>query len=144
MLYLNALIMLTMLLCYKRMLAICLDEQQAELQGVSIVMSNILMLSLVALTVICLIQVVGSILVIALLTLPAATMSHHVNRMSIIILGSGLLAIMLTTVPRIAVYGTRISPESAIVLAAALVYLLSTLWRLGRRSAARWKFVRSA
>ncbi|MGB0717574.1 MAG: metal ABC transporter permease [Phycisphaerae bacterium] len=142
MIYLNALIIFTMLLCYKRMLAICLDEQQAELQGVNIVMSNILLLALVALTVICLIQVVGSILVIALLTLPAATMSHHVNRMSIIIVGSGFLAMFLTTVPRIAVYGTRVSPESAIVLAAALLYLVSTLLRLGGRSLARRRFVR--
>ena len=39
------------------------------------------------------------------------------------------LAMVLTTVPRIAVYGTRISPEPAIVLAAGTVYLAAVLWR---------------
>jgi len=35
------------------------------------------------------------------------------------------LSSLLTTIPRVAVYGTMISPESAIIIAAAVVYLLS-------------------
>ena len=133
MIVLNVLIIATVLLFYKRLLAICLDPQQAELQGVNVVAANILLLSLVALTVICLIQVVGLILVIALLTLPAATAAHHVSRMAPMMLASTLLAAVLTTVPRVAVYGTRVSPESAIVLSAGVVYLLSVLIRRMRR-----------
>ena len=41
---------------------------------------------------------------------------------------STLLCALLTTLPRIAVYGTRISPESAIVLAAGAIYLASVGW----------------
>ena len=96
---------------------------------------NMVMLCLVALTVVSLIQVVGLILVIALLTLPAATAAHHVRRMAPMMVLSSLLCAGLATVPRIAVYGTRISPESAIVLAAGAVYLLSVLAR--RRRARR-------
>ncbi len=124
---LDALVVAFVLLYYKRLLAICLDEQQAQLQGVPLVAINILLLSLVALTVICLIQIVGLILVIALLTLPAATVGHHFNRMAPIIFVSIALCALLTTVPRVAVYGTRISPESAIVLTAGAVYLCSML-----------------
>lgn len=127
MVILNLLILAAVLLFYKRLLAICLDRQQAELQGVNVVAVDILMLSLVALTVICLIQIVGLILVIALLTLPAATSAHHFTRMAPMIVGSTVLAALLTTVSRVAVYGTRISPESAIVLSAGAVYLLSVL-----------------
>ncbi len=133
MIALNVLIIATVLLFYKRLLAICLDSQQAELQGVNVVAANILLLSLVALTVIGLIQVVGLILVIALLTLPAATAAHHVSRMAPMMIASTLLAAVLTTVPRVAVYGTRVSPESAIVLSAGAVYLLSVLVRRMRR-----------
>lgn len=125
----NALIVVTMLTFYKRILAICLDQQQAQLQGVNVVWTNIVLLSLVALTVICLIQVVGLILVIALLTLPAATAAHHVSRMAPMMIASTVLCVVLTTVPRVAVYGTQISPESAIVLAAGSVYLLSVVYR---------------
>ena len=110
-----------------------LDEEYARLQGISVLATNILALSLVALTVVALIRVVGLILVIALLTLPAATAGQFTRRFGGLILTTVVLCILLTTVPRIAVYGTRISPESAIVLAAAGVYLVS----LGVRAVVR-------
>ncbi len=124
-LLLDAVIVVTVLVCHKRLLAICLDEQQAELQGVNVLAMNIVLLCLVALTVICLTQVVGLILVIALLSLPAATAAHHVTRMGPLLVVTTVLCALLTTVPRIAVYGTRITPESAIVLTAGAVYLIS-------------------
>ena len=42
---------------------------------------------------------------------------------------STLLCGLLTTLPRIAVYGTPVSPEAAIVLAAGGLYLLSVAAR---------------
>ena len=131
---LNVVILAVVVVYHKRLLAICLDRQQAELQGVSVLATHIVLLSLVALTVVCLMQVVGLILVLALLTLPAATASHHVARLAAVMWVSALLCALLTTVPRIAVYGTQISPESAIVLAAGLIYLISVVYT--RRRAA--------
>ena len=133
---LNVVIGATVLVCHKRLLAICLDQEQAELQGISVLGTNLILLCLVALTVICLTQVVGLILVIALLSLPAATAAHYVGRMGPLLLVSTLLCAVLTTVPRIAVYGTRIDPASAIVLCAGAVYLLSVL---GRRFCGRFR-----
>lgn len=127
MLALDAVIVTVVLLYHKRLLAICLDPQQAQLQGVNVLRTGTLLLVLVALTVICLIQMVGLILVIALLSLPAATVSHHVARMAPLMICSTILCVLLTTVPRMAVYPTNISAESAIVLSAGLVYLLSVL-----------------
>ncbi len=72
-------------------------------------------------------RVVGLILVLALLTLPPATARHYVSQMPLRILLTTLLSIVLTTIPRIAVYGTKISPESAIVLAASATCLLSVV-----------------
>ncbi|UCD74355.1 MAG: metal ABC transporter permease [Phycisphaerales bacterium] len=140
MLLLNAIILVVVLLLHKRLLAVCLDEQHARLSGINVPTVNIVLLCLVALTVICLIRVVGLILVLALLTLPAATAGHHLRRLAPMMLASSVLCILLATVPRIAVYGTRLSPEAAIVLAAAAVYLLSVLLsrrRAGSRSSAR-------
>lgn len=129
MVVLDVVIVAVVLIFYKRLLAICLDQQHAQLQGVNTLAMNILLLVLVALTVICLIQVVGLILVIALLTLPAATAGHHVSRMSSLMWVSTALCVLLTTVPRVAVYGTAISAESAIVLTAGAVYLISVLFK---------------
>ena len=122
---LDLLIVVVALLFHKRLLALCLDAEQAELQGVGVLGTQTVLLVLVALTVICLTQVVGLILVIALLSLPAAIAGRHVSRLTSMIWISTLLAIAFTTVPRIAVYGTRISPEPAIVLTAGAVYVLS-------------------
>ncbi len=124
---LDAIILATVLMFHKRFLAVCLDQEQAELQGIGLLGTNLALLCVVALTVIVLTQVVGLILVIALLSLPAATAAHHVSRMGPLIAASTAICAVLTTVPRIAVYGTGITPESAIVLAAAAVYLVSVL-----------------
>lgn len=125
---LDAVIIVAVLVWHKRLLAICLDQEQAELQGVNVLATNIVLLCLVALTVISLTQVVGLILVIALLSLPAATAAHHVKRMGPMMLLATVLCALLTTLPRIAVYGTPIAPESAIVLAAAGLYLASVVY----------------
>ena len=129
MLVLDAVILAAVAVLHKRLLAICLDQEQAELQGINVLWTNIALLCLVALTVICLTQVVGLILVIALLSLPAATAAHHVTRMTPLCILSTLLCAALTTLPRIAVYGTPVDAQSAIVLSAAGVYLLSVLAR---------------
>ena len=125
MLALDAIIVVAVDVYHKRLLAICLDQQQAELQGVNVLAASTMLLCLVALTVICLTQIVGLILVIALLSLPAATAAHHVSRMGGMICVSTLVCALLTTVPRIAVYGSPVSPESAIVIAAGCLYLAS-------------------
>lgn len=130
---LDAVIVAAVLLCHKRLQGLCIDEEQCALQGVSALGTNLLLLSLVALTVICLVQVVGLILVLALLTLPAATAGHHLARLPAIMLASIALSALLTTFPRAAVYGTSLSPESAIVIAAAGVYLLSLIARRLRK-----------
>ncbi len=121
----------SLLLLHKRLLAISLDAEHAELQGVNVLATNLALLVLVALAVICLMQVVGLILVLALLTLPAAVAGHHLQRLTAMMGAGVLLCAVLTTVPRIAVYGSAISPEASIVLAAGGVYLLSALTRLG-------------
>ncbi len=129
---LDVAIAVVVLVYHKRLLAICLDQEQAQLQGVNVLAVNVVLLSLVGLTVICLIQVVGLILVLALLTLPAAMAAHHVSRIVPMMLVSVLLCTLLTTLPRISVYGTQVSPESAIVLSAAGLYLVSVAVRWSR------------
>jgi zinc transport system permease protein len=124
---LDAIIVVALLLTHKRLKALCLDEEFAGLQGVSILGTNLLLLGLVSLAVVALIRVVGLILVIALLSLPAATSRLFAGRLSGMMAVSVVLCILLTSIPRAAVYGTRVSPESAIVLAAALAYVVALL-----------------
>lgn len=123
MLVLDLIIVVAVALWHKRFFAVCLDAEQTELQGIGVLRTHIVLLMLVALTVIVLTQVVGLILVIALVSLPAAAAARRITRLASLIWVTIPLCAGLTTLPRIAVYGTRISPEAAIVLSAAGVYL---------------------
>ncbi len=60
---------------YRQFMAVCFDEEFARLRGLRVTAFYFLLLCLVALTIVLLIQVVGLILVIALLSLPAAAAS---------------------------------------------------------------------
>jgi zinc transport system permease protein len=59
-------------LFYNKFLALCFDEEYAELRGLNTGLLYLALLCLTALTVVLLVRVVGIVMVIALLTLPAA------------------------------------------------------------------------
>ena len=129
---LNLIVLVVVVLFYKRFFAVCLDAEQATLQGVPVLLTEIVLLILVALTVIVLTQIVGLILVIALLSLPAATAGRLASRLTSIIWLSIGICTFLTTVPRVMVYGSPVSPEPAIVLAAATLYLIAVVIQRNR------------
>jgi len=66
---------------FKRLEAVCFDEEYLRLRGLNAAFYFQLMLVLVAVTVVLMIQLVGIILVIALLTLPAATAARMTSRL---------------------------------------------------------------
>jgi len=94
MLILAAIILLVVVLLYKEFLALSFDEEFATVVGIPVERLYFLLLCLIAFTVVVLIRVVGSILVIALLTIPAATarrFTHDFKKMMLLsILFGGL------------------------------------------------------
>ena len=72
MLLLDAIIILIVMVLYKEFLALSFDEEFGAVVGVPVEVLYLLLLCMVALTVVVLIRVVGIILVIALLTIPAS------------------------------------------------------------------------
>ena len=121
-LVLDVILLAAVLATFKRLVAVGLDPEQVRLQGLSVWASDALLLVLVALTVVALTRVVGLILVISLISLPAATAGRMVERLPGMIGLSTALAMLLVVVPRVAVYGTRIAPEPAIVIGAGILY----------------------
>jgi zinc transport system permease protein len=126
---LSAVVVGTTVLFHRRFLALCLDAEQAELRGIPVLTTDIVLFLLIAATVIVLTQIVGLILVIALLSLPAAIGARLTTRLGPSMAATFTVSVLVTTVPRIAVYGTPVSPEAAIVLATAGLYLLVVLRR---------------
>ncbi len=84
MLILDVIIITTVLLLYKEFLLLSFDEEFSTVAGVPTQRLYLLLLCLIALTVVVLIRVVGIILVIALLTIPAALarqFTHNLKKM---------------------------------------------------------------
>lgn len=110
---------------HKKFLAICFDEKQARLQGVNVKTLYFLLLSLVAITVVLLIQVVGVILVIAILTLPAAIANLFSQRFSRIMVYAAALGMLFTLLGIIISFLVNWPPGSTISLVATIGYFLT-------------------
>jgi zinc transport system permease protein len=94
MLILNAAIIVIVIALYREFQAISFDEEYAKAMGLHTERLYLLLLCLIALTVVLLIRVVGVILVIALLTIPAALSKQFTHRVSsMMLLSIGLCAL---------------------------------------------------
>lgn len=87
---LDLLLLSTIALYYRRFLAICFDETQALLRGIPVQRLYLLLLSLVGLSIVLLMQVIGTILVLALLIIPPTIASLFTSRL-IIMMGLATL-----------------------------------------------------
>ena len=92
MLILDVIIITTVLLLYKEFLILSFDEEFSTVAGAPTQRLYLLLLCLIALTVVVLIRVVGIILVIALLTIPAALarqFTHNLKKMMLLSILAG-------------------------------------------------------
>jgi zinc transport system permease protein len=126
---LDTVILVFVALFYNKLLAICFDAEMADLRGVHTGAYTMALLVLTALTVVLLVQVVGIVLVIALLSLPTATAGHLTKRLgSMMLVAVGLCA--LTTVGGLALsYKPDLPPGATIIEVAAVIYILVLLGR---------------
>jgi zinc transport system permease protein len=123
---------------YRRFLALCFDEEQALLRGIPVRRLYMLLLSLVAVTVVILIQIIGTVLV-ALLTIPATLAGLFTYRLPVMIGSAVVLSALFSFFGLEASYLLDWPPGSTIALLAALVYfaiLLLKRKKFGWRSAA--------
>lgn len=124
---LDAVIVVTIALFYRRFLAICFDEHQASLQGLRVGALYLLLLCLVAVSVVLLIQVVGAVLVITMLAIPAAiagTLTQRLWLMMLLAIGFGCL---FTLLGMYGSYELNWPPGATISLTAAIFYGLSLI-----------------
>jgi zinc transport system permease protein len=136
----DIIIIFMVVLFYKQFLAISFDEEFARLRGVPVAFFYLLLLCMVALTVVLLIQVVGLILVIALLVLPAAIAGQYMGSLAGMMILAAFLGMLFTSAGLIVSYEPDLPAGSTIVLVTGGTYLLSTLgtglrqrWRVRRQ-----------
>ncbi|MEJ2180040.1 MAG: metal ABC transporter permease [Gammaproteobacteria bacterium] len=118
---------------YKHFLIVCFDEEFAKLRGVNVDLFYLLLLCLVALTVVLLIQVVGLILVIALLTLPAAIAMQYQHSLKGIMMLAMVLGILFSCAGLIVSYEPDLPAGATIILIAGVCYIISSLINRSRK-----------
>lgn len=111
------------LLFYNRFLAVCFDEEFAQLRGVRVEFYYLLLLCLVALTVVLLVKVVGIVLVIALLTLPVAVAGYFSRTLWQMMLLAAILSACFTTAGLALSYKPNLPAGATIIVLAGAVYL---------------------
>ncbi len=122
---LDMVILAIVLLKYNHFLALCFDEEQAKLQGLSVARLYFLLLGLIAIGVVILIHTVGIILVLSMLVLPASIAEKFTYRLSRMIILSIILNILFSLGGLALSYRLDWPAGATISLFAAAVYVLS-------------------
>lgn len=118
---------------YKQTVAVCFDEEYARTRGVNVEFYYLLLLCMTALTVVLTVNVVGIIMVIALLTLPVAISSRFFNRVWKIMLGATVLGIIFTSTGLTVSYEPNLPSGAVTIVIAGVVYLISILVSLFKK-----------
>ncbi len=122
---LDVVIVTLCLLFYNKFLAVCFDNDFARIKGVHVEFYYLLLLCLTALTIVLLISVVGLIMVIALLTLPAAISGHFTQRLSKMMMLSVALSFVFTFSGLGLSYKWNVPSGAVIIIIAGGCYLLT-------------------
>jgi zinc transport system permease protein len=137
MLALDAVILAIVVAFYKEFLALSFDEEFGTVSGVPVEKLYLLLLCLIALTVVVLIRVVGIILVIALLTIPAALARQFTHDLRKIMLLAVVFGAVFTFGGLWLSYAFDVASGATIILLSGTVFLaalgLSRLWANRRR-----------
>lgn len=140
MLILDAVIIGIVYLFYKELLAISFDEEYAQVAGVRTTALYLLLLALIAVTTVILVRVVGIILVIALLTIPAAIakqFTQNLFKMMLVAIALGgvftLSGLWLSYIFNIASGATIILLSASAFVVCVLIKRLNNLWGLPKK-----------
>jgi zinc transport system permease protein len=126
---LDLVVLVVVVLFHKQLLAVCFDSEFATLRGVHVERFYFLLLGLTALTVVLLVSVVGIILVIALLTLPAAMANLFAGRLRNMMITASLLCALLTTAGLALSYGPDLPAGAVTILLTGVAFFTTALFR---------------
>ena len=131
---LDVVILVPTVLFFNQLLAMSFDSTFAELRGVRVRLLYLLLLVGTALTIVLMVYVVGIILLIALLSLPAAVAGCFARRLRTMMMLAVLFCWLFVGSGLVASYAWKMPSGPVIVLFAISVYLLSATvkWAVGK------------
>lgn len=129
MLILDLIIVTSVILFNREFTAISFDEEFSQVLGVPVNLFYLLLLTLVALSVVILIKVVGIILVIALLTIPAVTARQFTFKIPMMMVLSSIIGIIFTSAGLWLSYTFDVSSGATIVMILATFFVITYIGR---------------
>ncbi|RJS84917.1 metal ABC transporter permease [Candidatus Bathyarchaeota archaeon] len=127
---LDVIIITTIFLFYEEFMAISFDESFAFVVGVPVERIYLLLLSLIALTVVVLIRIVGVILVIAMLTIPATISWQFSYKLKEMMLLSVMLSAIFTMGGLWLSFTLDLASGATIVMLSVATFLLTSLYKV--------------
>ena len=125
MLVLDIIIVALVVWFYKQLLAISFDETFAAVRNVPVNGIYLVLMGIIALMVVMMMQVVGLILVVALLTMPIAISGQFVRDLKKMMVLASLFSMLFTTAGLWLSYTLNLTSGATIILVAAIAYALS-------------------
>jgi zinc transport system permease protein len=110
---------------YHDYLALSYDEEFAQIRGVPVRALYFLLIGMLAVAIVFIIQVVGLILVIALLTIPPYIAEKYSKSLFVMMVLSSLLSVLFTVTGLWLSYAYNLTSGASIILVAGLGFLLS-------------------
>lgn len=126
---LDIIIAILSFLFYQHLVAICFDEDFAYLRGIKVRRFYILLLCLTAMTVVLLVTVVGIVMVIALLTIPAGIASQFAKSLGQMMVLAISLSVLFVTTGLGLGYQYNFPSGATIILVSAICYILTICFR---------------
>ena len=126
---LDILIIAVVFIFYRQFEAASFDEEFSSVRNLKVNFLYLLLLVLVAITVVVLIRAVGIILVIALLSIPAALARQYQNELKGIMVLATVFGIVLTVSGLMLSYSLNIASGATIIILSAAVIAFSSLFK---------------
>jgi zinc transport system permease protein len=127
MLGVNLLVITLVVLFYKELQAVAFDETFARVRNLPVDILYVILIAMIGLAVVMLMRVVGLIMIIALLTVPAAIGSLFLKNMKDIMFAAVGLSLLFTIGGLLLAYFLNLTTGATIILVAGIVYLISLL-----------------
>jgi zinc transport system permease protein len=127
MLIAGVLIALAVAYYYKDLLALSYDEEFAQIRGVPVKRLYFILIGMLAVTIVLVIQVVGLILVIALLTIPPFIAEKYTKSLVQMMVWSCLLGVFFTTTGLWLSYRYNLTSGATIIMVSGIAFFVSLL-----------------
>lgn len=112
---------------YKDLLALSYDEEFARIRGVPVKGLYFTLIGMLAVSIVMIIQVVGLILVIALLTIPPFIVERRAGSLARMMVGSSMLGALFTVAGLWLSYSYDLTSGASIIMVSGVVFLISLI-----------------